>query len=49
MMRSAEVAKESDVHVKLIGGVDMLTRKYVSSKEFNLLKRNSEWVVLVAS
>ncbi len=25
--RSPEVAKESDVHVKLIGGVDMLTRK----------------------
>jgi hypothetical protein len=29
MTRSAEVAKESDVHVKLIGGVDMLTQKYV--------------------
>ncbi len=34
MTRSAEVAKESDVHVKLIGGVDMLTWKYVSSKEW---------------
>jgi hypothetical protein len=35
--------------VKLIGGGDMLTRKYVSSKELNSLKRNSELVVLVAS
>jgi chemotaxis receptor (MCP) glutamine deamidase CheD len=43
------VAKESDVHVKLIGGANMLTQKYVSTKELNLLKRNSELVVLVAN
>jgi len=33
MTRSAEVAKESDVHVKLIGGVDMLTRKYDDNRQ----------------
>jgi hypothetical protein len=40
--RSTEVAKGSDVHVKL-KGIDMLTWD-VSLKELNLLKRKSELV-----
>jgi hypothetical protein len=47
--RSIEVAQGEWCDVELIGGGDTLTRKYVSSKELNLLKRNSELVVLVAS
>jgi hypothetical protein len=38
--RSAEVAKEGDVHVKPTG-VDMLTQRDVSLKELNLLKRKN--------